>query len=87
MTVVVQEVDVGHMTAVSAVFMTGSLGRGTWIGEQVNFTEVVCEGDDLPVVRPDQSVDVGAIGSFRPHPENVESQDAGVRCPVNVFTL
>lgn len=61
MTVVIQEADIGHMTAVSTVFMTWSLGRGAWVGKQVNFTEVISQSDHLPVVRSDQSIDVGAI--------------------------
>lgn len=61
MTVIIQEADVGHMTAVGTVLMAGSLGGGAWVGKQMNFTEVISQSDHLPVMRSDQSVDVGAI--------------------------
>lgn len=40
---------------------SSNLGGGARVGKQVNFTEVVGESDHLPVVRSDQSIDVGAI--------------------------
>lgn len=43
------------------------LSGGAWVGEQVNFTEVVSQSDHLSVVRSDQCVDVGAVRALRPH--------------------
>lgn len=42
-------------------FYVCHLEGGAWVGEQVNFTEVVSQSDHLPIVGPDQSIDVGAV--------------------------
>lgn len=102
MTVVVEEADVGYMTAVGAVLMARSLrhkhiscllimnlpagsllcwpthlGGGARVGKQVHFAEVVSQSDHSPVMRSDQSVDVGPVGSFRPHTCNTHTENTG----------
>lgn len=46
---------------VSVCLQLHHLEGGARVGEQVNFAEVVRQSDHLPVVRPHQSVDVGAV--------------------------
>ena len=43
------------------------LGSRTGVLEEVHFAEVISQSDHLPVVGPDQSVDVCTIGTLRPH--------------------
>lgn len=76
-TVVVQEGDVGHVTAVAAVLVTRSPWLGAGEGEQVHFAKVVSRGQQGSIMRPAHGVDVRAVCAIWPDSKGVEAQSAG----------
>jgi len=74
--VIMEELYVCHMTAVSAIYMPCRLGLAAWVGVKVDLAKVIRAGYKLTLVAASAGVNIRTISSFWPDSTDIESEGA-----------
>jgi len=74
--IVMEELHVGNMAAVTAIHVTRRLRLAAWIRVEVDFAEVVCAGDQFTLVATSAGVHISTISALWPNAADIESERA-----------